>query len=100
LQAAVTTALDQLRNANTAVALLERLASVQFTVGVLSGGLLSQTDATGQQVTVDATAAGRGWSVDGTAGSTGRVDLQGVVFADLEHIAHHDGVDAVTLDGL
>jgi hypothetical protein len=100
LQTAVTTALDQLQNANVAVTLLERLASVQFTVGVLGGGLLSQTDAAGQQVTVDATAAGRGWSVGSTAGSNGRIDLLGVVFADLEHIASQDGVDAVTLDGL
>jgi hypothetical protein len=100
LQATVTTALDQLRDANVAVSLLDRLSRVQFGVRVLNGGLLSQIDPTSQQVTVDATAAGHGWSVDGTAGQDGRIDLLEVVFADLGHVTRQDGVDAVTLDSL
>jgi hypothetical protein len=100
LQTAVTAALAQLRDANVAVSLLDRLSRVQFGVGVLGGGLLSQIDAGGQQVIVDATAAGQGWSVAGTAGQDGRIDLLGVVFADLGHVARQDGVEAVTVDSL
>jgi hypothetical protein len=39
--------------------------------------------------------------VDATAaGPSGRVDLLGVVFADLEHITRRDGVETVTADSL
>jgi hypothetical protein len=100
LQTAVSTALGQLRDANVAVSLLDRLSRLQFGVGVLGGGLLSQVDAGAQQVLVDATAAGHGWSADGTAGQDGRIDLLGVVLADLGHVARQDGVDAVTVDSL
>jgi hypothetical protein len=110
LRAMVAAALDRLRTAGADAALVGRLASANYTVGLLAGGLVGWTDTGHNQVRIDARAAGHGWFIDPTPfrdeefadgvarpGSTaaGREDLLTVVLHEMGHLAgwpdHADG---------
>jgi hypothetical protein len=108
LAATVAAALQRLQSAGADPTLVGRLASAQFTVGQLAGGLLGWTDATHNRVVIDIQAAGYGWFVDPTPGSdeefsggralpgtsaAGREDLLTVVLHEMGHLAGWADVD-------
>ena len=66
LQMEVQGALAKLRAAGVASKVITDLASINFSVGTLSGGELALSYVSGDRVVVDATAAGNGWFVDST----------------------------------
>ena len=61
---------------------MQRLENVNYTIGTLGNGLLGETS--GNQVIIDATAQGNGWSESATP-QTGQMDL----FTTLEHEMGH-----------
>ena len=67
------------------------LSGVTVTIADLPGALLALTD--GRTITVDATAAGSGWSVSYPDDPAARMDLRTVVLHELGHVLGLDHAD-------
>jgi hypothetical protein len=93
LGAAVNAALALLQQDGVDPRTLGRLGSAQFLVANLPGRYLGLTQE--NTVRIDATAAGRGWSVDPAAApAAGRMDLLTVVLHEMGHLQGRDDVPA------
>jgi hypothetical protein len=109
LQAFSTQVLGVLAQDGVSSAVRARLGAVQFQVATLGNGLVGLTQGASKQILIDPTAAGYGWFVDPTPGTSeefdasgnalagspaaGRMDLLTVVLHELGHFMGHEDLN-------